>query len=222
MGRQWLTPDSVPGLSAKTIMLPNSADFHALFWGALLLLSYEYNWDKWGSAAPEDCAAAFRETLFEGFVTPTGGGDSVEIGSIVNWPGSVIPTGYLVCDGSPLSAAAYPDLFAVIGYGFGGSGDDFNLPDLRGNFVLGVSGSYPLGASGGEEEHTLTGGEMPVHSHLVTRGPSHPTLGSPAFYPSLLTQYPTTAGATTEANGADMPHNNMPPYLTLIPIIKAE
>ena len=52
------------------------------------------------------------------------------------------PAGWLVCDGSLVSRAAYPALFAAIGVVFG-AGDGvstFKLPDLRGEFVRGWDG----------------------------------------------------------------------------------
>lgn len=53
-------------------------------------------------------------------------------------PDNNIPTGFLHCDGtSGLSTTTYADLFAAIGYMFGGSGSTFTLPDLRGRFLRG-------------------------------------------------------------------------------------
>lgn len=53
--------------------------------------------------------------------------------------------GWLVCDGRPLTKAAYPALYAKLGQAHGGGFDadknrtgDFNLPDYRGTFLRGV------------------------------------------------------------------------------------
>ena len=51
------------------------------------------------------------------------------------WPSSVVPSGWLEEDGSSLVVATYPALFAVIGYSYGGSGLNFNLPDPRGRAI---------------------------------------------------------------------------------------
>jgi len=48
------------------------------------------------------------------------------------------PRGYLECNGQSVSAATYPELFNAIGYTYGGSGANFNVPELRGEFVRGV------------------------------------------------------------------------------------
>jgi len=55
------------------------------------------------------------------------------VGSIVPFGGSVIPSGYLLCDGQAVSRTTYAELFAVIGIAFGtGDGSTtFNIPDLR-------------------------------------------------------------------------------------------
>lgn len=49
--------------------------------------------------------------------------------------------GWALCDGTQISKVDYPNLFSVIGTAWGGSGTPFfNLPDLRGMFLRGVSG----------------------------------------------------------------------------------
>ena len=55
------------------------------------------------------------------------------IGEIHAFGGSVVPNGYLLCDGQAVSRTTYSELFTVIGTAFG-SGDGsttFNVPDLR-------------------------------------------------------------------------------------------
>jgi microcystin-dependent protein len=45
--------------------------------------------------------------------------------------------GWMLCDGRKLKASAYPELFAALGFLYGGSGDDFFIPDYRGLFLRG-------------------------------------------------------------------------------------
>jgi hypothetical protein len=52
-------------------------------------------------------------------------------GTVVMYAGSILPNGYLWCDGSTYSTATYPALFAIIGYTYGGSVANFNVPDLQ-------------------------------------------------------------------------------------------
>lgn len=93
-------------------------------------------------------------------------------GIVMPFAGSTAPQGYLFCDGSAVSRTDYADLFAAIGttYGAGDGSSTFNLPDLSGRVVLGVSQSHALGTTGGEATHVLTEQELPAHSHTV---PAH-------------------------------------------------
>jgi microcystin-dependent protein len=93
-------------------------------------------------------------------------------GIVIPFAGSVAPDGWLLCDGSAVSRTDYADLFTAIGtvYGAGDGVSTFNLPDLSGRVVLGVSQSHALGTTGGEATHTLTESELPAHSHVV---PAH-------------------------------------------------
>jgi len=62
------------------------------------------------------------------------------IGSVVIWPGAVVPVGYLLCDGTAISRVTYNNLFAAIGtlWGVGDGSTTYNLPDLRGAFLRGT------------------------------------------------------------------------------------
>ena len=70
--------------------------------------------------------------------TPSG----IPAGMILPYAGGPIPNGWLACDGSAVSSAEYPYLFAAIGETWGnggdGSGPAFSLPDFRGRFLRGV------------------------------------------------------------------------------------
>lgn len=65
-------------------------------------------------------------------------------GMIVPFAGPVenIPAGWVLCDGAPLSRSEYSGLFTAIGvcWGTGDGSSTFNIPDLRGMFLRGVSG----------------------------------------------------------------------------------
>ncbi|AXH14254.1 hypothetical protein CP985_09080 [Malaciobacter mytili LMG 24559] len=64
---------------------------------------------------------------------------AVPTGMILISPSSIIPSGFLECNGTELSRTQYAELFAVIGttYGVGDDITTFNLPDLRGEFIRG-------------------------------------------------------------------------------------
>jgi microcystin-dependent protein len=96
-------------------------------------------------------------------------------GSIVQYGGSVAPTGWHLCDGTPLSQTTYAALFAVIGSTYNTSGGQtapsagtFRVPILSGRVPVGkaVAGTFSsLGGSGGSETHTLTDAESGLRQH---------------------------------------------------------
>ena len=55
------------------------------------------------------------------------------IGAVIPFGGSVVPSGYLLCNGAEVLKTAYAELYAVIGDAFGTASDNtkFKLPDLR-------------------------------------------------------------------------------------------
>jgi microcystin-dependent protein len=53
-----------------------------------------------------------------------------------------VPRGWMLCDGQELSRLNYPLLFEAIGTAWGGTGTpNYFIPDLRGLFLRGVSGT---------------------------------------------------------------------------------
>jgi len=71
-------------------------------------------------------------------------------GAIIPFAGPTdkIPAGWLLCDGSAYTQVDYPRLFEAIGTYWGGpSPEMFNVPDLRGVSLRGVSGSSNDGFS---------------------------------------------------------------------------
>lgn len=70
-------------------------------------------------------------------------------GMLAPFAGSTQPTGWLLCDGTSKTSAAYPDLFAVIGYTYGGSAGTFYLPDMRGRVPMGAGTGTGGGIAGG-------------------------------------------------------------------------
>ena len=92
----------------------------------------------------------------------------VPIGSITMWGGSTPPANWLICNGSSLSTAApYDKLFAILQYAFGGSGANFNLPNLQGVFPLGAGPSNALGSAAGSYSYTISTANLPAHAHPI-------------------------------------------------------
>jgi hypothetical protein len=74
------------------------------------------------------------------------------------------PTGYVVCDGANYPVTGiYANLFAAIGYTYGGSGGAFAVPDLRGQFIRGYDGSRGLDA--GRAFGSAQGSNLGDHQH---------------------------------------------------------
>jgi microcystin-dependent protein len=93
---------------------------------------------------------------------------AVPAGIINQYGGSVAPDGYLLCNGQSVSTGAYPALFAAIGYTYGGSGSNFNIPNLQNRVPVGLGTETEfdaLGETGGSKTHQLTVNEMPSHTH---------------------------------------------------------
>ena len=69
--------------------------------------------------------------------------DGIPIGGYLDYASdAVLPAGFMVADGRSLSAIEYPDLFQIIKYTYGGSEDNFNLPDFSdGKFARATGGN---------------------------------------------------------------------------------
>lgn len=62
------------------------------------------------------------------------------VGTLIIWPQSTAPSGYLECNGAAYYQRSYANLFALTGtiYGTGsGVSGTFRVPDLRGEFIRG-------------------------------------------------------------------------------------
>lgn len=97
--------------------------------------------------------------------------EGVPVGCVVMFAGTAIPTGFIECDGSAISRSTYSELFAISSdtYGAGDGSTTFNVPDMRDKYVIGKSGSYTLGSTGGGS-FSVTSDNMPSHRHTVTGG----------------------------------------------------
>tara|TARA_R110000824_G_scaffold77233_6_gene195402 strand:- start:7790 stop:8656 length:867 start_codon:yes stop_codon:yes gene_type:complete len=104
----------------------------------------------------------------EGTLETTGNTYLKPAGLIMIWAGSVLPTGWLWCDGNNYTQVGQPDLFDSIGLQYGeGSGEgQFNVPDLRGRVPVGKSDSAPYEALGNSS--TVAGSTGPsVQPYIV-------------------------------------------------------
>jgi microcystin-dependent protein len=160
------------------------------------------------------------------------GAAQAPVGMIVAFAASLPPTGWLICDGSAISRTTYATLFAVIGteWGVGDGTNTFNVPDLRGRFGLGVSGSHALASTGGAETVTLSVGQLPSHTHTIN-DPGHVhtalvasstnTAGAAAGTATAGNTGSTVTGITINNTGSGNPVTILNPFASVQMIIKA-
>jgi microcystin-dependent protein len=134
------------------------------------------------------------------------------------------PKGWALCNGQTLPINQNQALFSLLGTRFGGDGRvNFKLPNLQGRTPVHVGNQHTLAETGGEQAHTLSTGEMAMHTHTVnassangdTNLPGGEILAAAANVygpPGNLT--PLVAGTVGNAGGSQ-PHSNMQPYLTI-------
>lgn len=140
------------------------------------------------------------------------------------------PKNWAFCNGQLLLIQQNQALFSLLGTTFGGNGStNFALPDMRGRAPIHVSSTYTLGSKGGEESHSLTLQEMPIHTHSLKADPREgsaidPTNNYPAKSSGGGSAYGSSATASmasgaVASTGNSQPHENMKPYSTLNCII---
>src|SRR5271166_2758596 len=98
---------------------------------------------------------------------------AIPSGFILHFPSSTVPSGFLECNGASVSTTTYANLFAVIGYTYGGSGGSFNVPDLRGYFIRGWD--HGAGRDVNTASRTIASTEAAAnmtHTHGIT-DPTH-------------------------------------------------
>ncbi len=106
---------------------------------------------------------------------------AVPSGTIFTFAGTSVPTGYLACDGSSYLASAYPNLYAAIGTTWGGSGSNFNVPDLRGMYVRGTGTNGTTTTAVGPAVGAYQPDTYLNHTHTATStdsGHTHPFIYS--------------------------------------------
>ena len=93
--------------------------------------------------------------------------EGVPTGSVFCIAANTVPTGYVKCNGASYSrTGTYAALFAIIGTTYGGSGSNFNVPDLRGEFIRGFDDSR--GVDSGRNINDPQGGQNASHNHSIS------------------------------------------------------
>lgn len=141
-----------------------------------------------------------------------------------------IPEGFLLCDGRSYSKTERAALFAVIKYTYGGGGDLFFVPDLKGRVIVGLYNPLIIGPNTyhvfddigqtnniADIEHVLSVPEMPAHNHTYIHTPVYGRL-----YGANQTEYAQDRNIieNTSTTGSSDAHNNLQPYIVMNYIIK--
>ncbi|GAA4712480.1 phage tail protein [Brevibacillus fulvus] len=153
------------------------------------------------------------------------------LGEIRIFSGNFAPHGWAFCNGQLLLISQNTALFSILGVMYGGDGKTtFALPNLNGRAPM-QWGQGPglqaraIGETGGAATVTLTGSQVPRHSHLAKAGSiansatpvdsvwaNGSRYGEAAYVPSPNGTQTLNAQALNHS-GATAPHNNQQPYL---------
>jgi microcystin-dependent protein len=153
---------------------------------------------------------------------------SVLTGSLLMWPTTSAPSGYLNCDGTAVSRSTYATLYGVIGttFGTGDGSTTFNLPNYTNRMPYGTT----IGTTGGSADaivvshtHTITD---PQHSHLYSNSaggsggtlPAYPVAANDASLTRVTSS--SSTGISINTTGSSGTNANLPPYLGINFIIK--
>jgi microcystin-dependent protein len=162
------------------------------------------------------------------------------IGQISIFGFNFAPAGWAFCQGQLMPISQNVPLFEVLGSTYGGNNATFfALPNLQ-RIPIGAGqgrgrSPYKLGDSGGAATVTLTGSQLPVHSHAFNAVTDQATSTSPdgnqlarawkaqAKTDTVVNFYSANPGNAKAAlasdavapSGSGGPHNNMQPYLML-------
>jgi len=147
------------------------------------------------------------------------------------------PKGWAFCNGQIMPINQNTALFSLLGTQFGGNGTvNFALPNLQGAAPINQGNGTGLtprvvGETGGEAQVTLLQSEIPSHTHAVSASSAGGDVNNPApntvwakahlgktpfnmYNPNAGTG-PNMSGQAFATAGSSVPHNNMPPFLTL-------
>lgn len=164
----------------------------------------------------------------------------VPVGTVIGFAGQNFPSNWLFANGQNVLRAQWPQLFARFGtaWGAGDGSTTFGIIDLRGRVVAGrdmmdgspsanrlttvIPGANSLGATGGNQQHTLTIAQMPGHTHNVDVFPFNTSPPSPSNNP--VTGQGTVASGSlraTSLTGGGGAHPNVQPTIVLNKLVFA-
>jgi len=156
------------------------------------------------------------------------------IGSIIMFAGTSPPANYLWCNGQTLSTTTYISLYSIIGRTYGGSGENFILPNLQSRFPLGsdTMGTIKTNYNGGDTlssgNRTMNVGQLASHSHDISNTATVVDTPNNYFYMSDL-HGPNNhnmfyggsrTGLPTSTNAQGSSEQYLPPFIVVNYIIR--
>jgi microcystin-dependent protein len=169
------------------------------------------------------------------------------LGNILLFAGKIPPQDYVFCDGRFLSKTIFDALFHLIGYTYGGDGEDkFAVPNLNLRVPIGTgkgnssSTEYAYASSGGKDQYWIQQGNIPNHEHEMSgrirvhnqQANSNTPESNYFSYTANDKDYGDTADGTMSENLIEIglypdsvspveqkPINNMQPYIAINYII---
>lgn len=140
----------------------------------------------------------------------------VPAGLIINFGGTQVPNGYLLCNGGIISRTTYADLFSVIGttYGAGDGSTTFNLPDFRDRIAQGSGTRGNVGTYKTESLPNITGvvGFSDARTNYISGAFTARSIGvANSAYTGNTQQYvadfSASSSSATYQNGASVQQN---------------
>lgn len=234
-------------MAAPPYYVTGDAIFPTNFWIAIQFPDTQSNWayaallaainnmgrgDQWiwqGETTNDEAAQLFKDIRLNGIHLM-----AINIGDLSFKAAAPVNGTWLLCDGSAVSQTTYAALYAAVGTAYNTGGEPagtFRVPNVRGrDIVMTNNGSGILpswadtpGGTGGEATHTLTGLEVPEHTHIDS-GHTHATdqfvstaAGLEVTLASLDSGLPISSTGVGFANlntaGLGGDHNNVQPSI---------
>jgi microcystin-dependent protein len=104
------------------------------------------------------------------------------IGSILTASILTTPQNYMLCNGASILTSEYPELFSLIGYNYGGSGSNFNIPSFR--------SVYPVGAN--NTQNNLPYSNLMTGNNYLNSTSNYLLSGSVSNFPNFSKMAPHT------------------------------
>jgi microcystin-dependent protein len=126
--------------------------------------------------------------------------------TVISIASTIIPTGFLECNGAAISRTTYMSLFSRIGtvFGSGNGSTTFNIPDLRGEFIRGWDNGRGIDSGrifGSRQEDSFR-----AHSHNIT-GTSENINNVPGSHFYNTNQFNTNASTQSAGGTETRPRN---------------